>query len=136
MTELKKILYVEDDPDIQIIVKHSLESISNFKLTICSSGAEALKLIDTINPDLLLSDVMMPNMDGLTLLNEIKKLDKFKNLPHIFITAKGNTSNYTTLMSSGGLGLLFKPFNPMSIGTEIQSMWDTYQASIELTEAH
>lgn len=126
MKELQKILYVEDDLDIQLIVKHALESISNYQLTICSSGAEALDVLADTNPDLLLSDVMMPNMDGLTLLKEIKKQDNFRDLPYIFITAKSNTSDITSLMNTGALGVIFKPFSPMDLGMDIQELWETY----------
>lgn len=126
MATLKKILYVEDDTDIQLIVKQALETISNFEVAICSSGAEALSLISDINPDLLLSDVMMPNMDGLTLLKEIKKQEAYKNLPYIFITAKSNTSDITTLINTGALSVIFKPFNPIHLGNDIQELWDAY----------
>ncbi len=133
MPELKKILYVEDDTDIQLIVKHALESICNFEVLICSSGAEALSLIADFNPDLLLSDVMMPNIDGLTLLKKIKKQETFKNLPYIFITAKSNTSDITTLINTGALGVIFKPFNPVDLGNDIQEMWHEYNVENKST---
>ena len=74
MTELNRILYVEDEPDIQAVARISLESVGGFTLRICSSGEEALENAVEFNPQLLLLDVKMPGMDGPTTLTELKKI--------------------------------------------------------------
>ena len=61
---LKKILYVEDEADIQKIAKLALETVGGFEVMICGSGAEALEKAPDFAPDILLLDVMMPGMDG------------------------------------------------------------------------
>ncbi|MBT4768944.1 MAG: response regulator [Rhodospirillaceae bacterium] len=61
---LSKILYVEDEPDIQAVARIALESVGGLTVEVCSSGDEALKKVSAFNPDLVLLDVMMPWMDG------------------------------------------------------------------------
>src|SRR3954447_8846797 len=63
-TSLRRILFVEDDPDIQTVAKMALEALGGFTVLACSSGAEALAAVDGFVPDLVLLDVMMPGMDG------------------------------------------------------------------------
>lgn len=124
MKELKKILYVEDDEDIQLIVQVGLESVSQFDLTICSSGAEALQVLSETTPDLLLLDVMMPEMDGPSLVKEIGKRDDIQNLPYIYITAKAHPNDIASLMLTGALSVITKPFDPINLGPKIQQLWD------------
>lgn len=128
MANLKKILYVEDQKDIQLIVQVALESISNYDLTICSGGEEALTIVSELSPDLLLLDVMMPDMDGPTLLAEIRKREDLKKIPVIFITAKVLPNEIDALMSLGALSVIEKPFNPVTLGNNIQAIWDNYIA--------
>jgi len=84
---LKKILYVEDNVDIQKIVTMILEDIGGYELKICSSGQETLKFVEEFNPDLFLLDVMLPGMNGPSLLKELRKNPKFYDIPAIFISA-------------------------------------------------
>ena len=76
MAELKKILYVEDEPDIQMIARVALENVGGFELCVCSSGAEALEKAEAFAPDMFLLDVMMPGMDGPTTLAELEVIAK------------------------------------------------------------
>ena len=126
MPELKKILYVEDQRDIQLIAKVALTSISDYELMLCSSGEEALANMAEFAPDLLLLDVMMPGMDGPAILKEIKRSDDLKNIPVIFITAKVLPNEIDDLMSMGVLGVIAKPFDPVSLGENIQQIWNEY----------
>ncbi|MBT3305669.1 MAG: response regulator, partial [Alphaproteobacteria bacterium] len=88
MTEtLQKILYVEDEADIQTVAKLALESVGGFEVMICSSGAEALEKAPLFKPDILLLDVMMPGMDGPDTLVALLKIEELKGTPAIFLTA-------------------------------------------------
>lgn len=124
MTELKKILYVDDDKDIQLIVKVGLDSTNQFDLTICSSGAEALQILSKTTPDLLLLDVMMPEMDGPSLVKEIRKRDDIENIPYMYITAKAHPNDVASLLLTGAISVITKPFNPINLGNEIQKIWN------------
>ena len=81
----KKILVVDDDQDMQKMLRLSIEA-SGYEFMSVSDGAEMLKAINTKTPDLILLDVMLPNMDGYTALREMRKEDKFKDLPVILVT--------------------------------------------------
>lgn len=88
MSELKKILYVEDEPDIQMIARVALENVGGFELMVCSSGPEAIEKAESFGPDLLLLDVMMPGMDGPSTLQELRKIPSIAKTPVMFMTAK------------------------------------------------
>jgi CheY-like chemotaxis protein len=125
--ELNKILHIEDEYDIQTVVKLSLETLGGFTVHACSSGKEALEDIYDFNPDLILLDVMMPEIDGPTVLKEIRKIEQFQNTPVIFMTAKAQTNEIKTYKSySGVLGIIVKPFNAVLLPKEIKKLWENY----------
>jgi len=122
---LNKILYVEDDPDIQVVAKIALEVVGGFILRSCSSGREALEpaSID-FAPDLMLLDVMMPEMDGPTTLACLRKMTQMLHTPAIFITAKVQPSEVEYLKSLGAIGVLAKPFDPMQLASQVRELWE------------
>lgn len=121
---LSKILYVEDDPDIQDVAKMSLEMVGGYTLLVCSSGAEALAKAEAYAPDLILLDVMMPSMDGPTTLSELRKLESLKTTPTIFMTAKVMPANIAEYKALGALDVISKPFNPMALPAQIAEIWE------------
>ncbi len=122
--KLKKIMYVEDEIDIQIVAKLALEDIAGFEVEICSSGMEALLKVASINPDLILLDAMMPGMDGPTTLKELRNLEVSRNIPVIFLTAKVQGPDVEKFKSYGALDVLSKPFDPLSLGKSILALWN------------
>ncbi len=123
--ELTRILYVEDEPDIQAIARIALEAVGGFELRICSSGNEALEQAGAFSPDLFLLDVMMPDMDGPTTLAELRKQHQFKSTPAIFMTAKVKNQEVDDLMQNGAVEVIAKPFDPMKLPEQIRSIWAT-----------
>ena len=123
MAELKKILYVEDEPDIQMIARVALENVGGFELLVCSSGQEALEKGAGFNPDLLLLDVMMPGMDGPTTLTELRKIPSLASTPVIFMTAKVQPQEVSFLKSLNILDVIAKPFDPMGLANNIRDSW-------------
>jgi len=121
--ELKKILYVEDEPDIQEVAKIALEAVGGFTLKVCSSGEEALKNAIDFAPQLFLLDVMMPGMDGPTTLGELRKLSELANVPVIFMTAKVQPQEVEHFKSLGAIGVIAKPFDPMTLAQTINERW-------------
>ena len=122
---LTNILYVEDDLDIQAVAQIALEVIGGFVLKTCSSGAEAIAAIDNgFVPDLLLLDVMMPNMDGPTTLAELRKKATTANTPVIFMTAKVQSSEQDYYFTLGAIGVIAKPFDPMSLSVQVRTLWE------------
>lgn len=124
MSALNSILYVEDDGDIQTVAQIALEVVGGFQLKTCSSGREALREAESFVPDLLLLDVMMPEMDGPTTLEGLRKCANTKTTPVIFMTAKVQATEVAYYKSLGALGVIAKPFDPMSLATQVRKLWD------------
>ena len=123
MPQLERILYVEDQLDIQMIARIALERVGKFTVHICSSGAEALAAVDEFSPDLLLLDVMMPDMDGPETLRRLKLRDELRNTPAIFMTAKVRADEVAALHAAGAIDVIAKPFDPMTLAQTIRTMW-------------
>ncbi len=121
--ELKKILYVEDEPDIAQVAKIALESISGFIVESCENGKIALEKGPAFAPDLVLMDVMMPEMDGPTTLLEIQKMPALMNVPVIFMTAKVQPTEISEYKEMGASGVIPKPFDPMTLGETVRKLW-------------
>jgi two-component system, OmpR family, response regulator len=120
---LEKILYVEDDPDIQQIAVMVLETISGFTLAACSSGNEAIERAVAFNPDLMLLDVMMPGIDGPETLRALRKFPELANTPAVFMTAKVQPQEVQEYLSMGALAVIAKPFDPMTLAEELRTIW-------------
>ena len=73
MAQLQKIMMVEDDPDIQVVASLALEAVGGFEVLVCSGGLEALERVESFAPDLVMLDVMMPGMDGPTVLKHLRE---------------------------------------------------------------
>ncbi len=121
---LERILYVEDDPDIQQIAVMVLKDISGFTLSACSSGSEAVAKAVAFNPDLILLDVMMPGMDGPETLRELRKFPQLTNTPAVFMTAKVQPQEVREYLSMGALAVIAKPFDPMTLASELKAIWE------------
>jgi len=126
MSELKRILYVEDEPDIQTVAEIALEAVAGFTIKICSSGQEALAEAVAFAPDLLLLDVMMPSMDGPSTLLELRKLPEIANTPAMFMTAKVQPQEIAHFKSLGAIEVIPKPFDPMTLGEQIKTVWQQH----------
>ena len=126
--ELKKILYVEDEADIQAVASIALEAVGGFELEICSSGEEALRKAEVFSPDLLLLDVMMPGMDGPTTLEKLREKPSLSETPAIFMTAKVQNNEIEHFKKVGALDVIPKPFDPMKLAEQIEKIWGAFNA--------
>jgi DNA-binding response OmpR family regulator len=124
MSELKRILYVEDEPDIQAVAKLALESVGGFTLHVCSSGQQAIEEAEGFDPQLILLDVMMPGMDGPTTMQELREIASLATIPVIFMTAKVQTNEVAEYMDMGALDVIAKPFDPMTLSDTVRSIWE------------
>lgn len=120
---LTKIVFAEDEDDIRSIAQIALEDIGNFNVKYCSSGCDVLNVVKTFIPDLFLLDVMMPEMDGIMTLKELRKNPQLKNIPAIFMTAKIQTDEIQEYKSIGVLEVIEKPFDPMKLAADIKEVW-------------
>jgi CheY-like chemotaxis protein len=123
-TELKTLLYVDDDSDIREIVEMALGMIDDVSVHTCGSGEQALRLIPTLRPDLVLLDVMMPGMDGPTLFGRMSADTERWNCPVIFVTAKALPREISHFRELGAAGVIAKPFDPMELGRQVLKIWE------------
>lgn len=124
--ELKRILYAEDERDIQEIVQISLEEIGHYDLKICSSGEELLEEYEQYAPDLILMDVMMPGLDGIATFERLKDMPEYRQTPVIFMTAKVQVNEVQQYKEIGALDVISKPFNPMELPDRLKGIWQSY----------
>lgn len=118
MTE-KRILVIDDEPDLGFIISTCLEEFSNWKVLITESSKEGLTLAQREQPDIILLDVMMPEMDGITLFHCLKSEPKTQAIPIIFMTAKVQNSDLELFSSLGAAGVISKPFDPLTLVEQI-----------------
>ncbi|WP_407293731.1 response regulator [Stutzerimonas zhaodongensis] len=124
MSELKRILHVEDDPSIQAVVKVSLEAIGGYQVQTCSSGSQALEEVEAFAPQFVLLDVMMPGMGGPETLTKLSERIDLSKVPVVFMTAKVQPSEIEHLRQLGAREVIVKPFDPMRLAGQIQAIWD------------
>lgn len=127
--KLKKILFVDDDPDAHLIVKISLQELSDIELYTALSGEEAIKIALNTHPDLILLDVMMPDLDGIVTLQAIKLLPSLAKTPVVFLTARVQKNEIAEYFKCGILDVITKPFNPITLPETINQIWEKYQKS-------
>lgn len=118
--KLERILCAEDDSDIQAVIRVALELVGGFQVMICGSGTEILQKAEDFAPDLILLDVMMPGMDGPTTLRHLHAHPETSGIPVLFLTAKARPSETAHYRSLGALGVITKPFDPMSLATQVR----------------
>lgn len=118
-----KVLYVDDEPDIREVGAMALELDGSMEVSTACSGPEALALLeDGLRPDVILLDVMMPGMDGPGVLAELKKRPEPAQVPVIFITARAQAHELARFVSLGAIGVITKPFDPMTLSIELRAV--------------
>jgi CheY-like chemotaxis protein len=120
---LRRVLVVEDNADIRTIVKAALEMVGGLEVRACESGAAALDAIPEFAPQLLLLDVMMPDLDGPGVLGRLRERPATAALPVVFLTAKAAPTEIQRLRALGALDVLTKPFNPMTLHEQVKAIW-------------
>lgn len=120
MTRLH-VLHVDDEPDIREVAAMSLEIDEGISLTSAASGTEALDLLQRdLRPDVILLDVMMPELDGPGTLAQLRKLPGHEGTPVIFMTARAQSSEVNRYIALGAIGVIVKPFDPMSLAASVR----------------
>jgi CheY-like chemotaxis protein len=120
---LNRICYVEDDEDIQRIVRMSLERVGKMTVEIVTDPLRAIEAMNSFKPDLVMLDWMMPGMDGPTLFRKMKEIPSVQALPVVFITAKAPQRELDELKSLGAAGTISKPFSPKDLPDQLRAIW-------------
>ena len=130
MSGIRRILYAEDEEDIRITAKMALE-LGGWEIMPCNSGRELLEKVTEAKPDLILLDVMMPEMDGPTTFLELRKQPGTASIPVIFMTAKTQVKEVAAYKDLGALGVITKPFDPMTLTSQIKQIWEKNDGTAE-----
>jgi DNA-binding response OmpR family regulator len=127
-TALQRILAVEDEQDIAHILDLSLRQVGKFDVQLYSNGQDAIAHADQFQPQLLLLDFMLPGMDGLTLMGELRAVAGLEDVPVIFLTAKSQPSEVESYLAAGAVAVINKPFDPMHLPDQIRETWNNLPA--------
>ena len=120
---LNRICYVEDDEDIQRIVRMSLEKVGKMTVAVVTDPTRAIETITEFRPDLVMLDWMMPVMDGPTLFRQMKLRPETSSLPVVFITARASQRDLDELKNLGAAGTISKPFSPKDLPEQLRAIW-------------
>ena len=115
----KRILLIDDEETIQEVVQVGIEIETGWQVEIASSGLEGIDLAQTQQPDAILLDVMMPDMDGVSTLSHLKANLQTRSIPVIFLTAKTQITEKDCLQNLGVVDVITKPFNSMTLASQI-----------------
>ncbi len=120
---LNRICYVEDDEDIQRIVRMSLERVGKMTVEVVGDPTMAIDAISAFKPDLVMLDWMMPKLDGPALFRLMQQHAELKAIPVVFITAKASQRDLDELMAMGAVGTVSKPFSPKDLPDQLREIW-------------
>ena len=115
----KRILFIDDEEDIKTLAQFCLETEAGWTMLSASGGIEGIAIAETEQPDAILLDAMMPDIDGLQTLNKLKINPKTKDIPTIFITAKAQASDRRRFYGAGAKGVINKPFDSLTLASQI-----------------
>ena len=126
---LKSILYVEDDLHVRTTAKLVMEVIGKFEVRECGSGREALLAARDYQPDLILLDVLMPELDGVNTLAMLRRMPHLADVPALFVTGLTSEADVARYMQAGAIGVIPKPVVPMRLSDQLRSLWTRHEAT-------
>ena len=115
----RRILIIDDEDDIREVAALSLETVAGWEVVVASSGAQGLARAAECRPDVILLDVMMPGMDGPATFQELRNNPATAGIPVLLLTAKVQSSDKRRFADLGVEAVLFKPFDPLTLSTQI-----------------
>lgn len=127
---IQKVLYIEDEPNIQAVARMALEDIGGFDVRIAGSGTEGLQTASTFLPDLILLDAMMPGLDGFGTFRALRRDPALARIPVVFMTAKVQAHEVSAYLDLGALAVIPKPFDPLTLPDEIRALWEKHHESV------
>ena len=122
----ERIMHVEDDESIRAVAEIALTDVAGFTLLSCDSGQSALAQAEAFAPQLILLDVMMPQMDGLQTLAALRQIPALAKTPVVFMTAKIQQAEKQRYLDAGAVGIIEKPFEPMELGDTLSQLYQQH----------
>jgi DNA-binding NarL/FixJ family response regulator len=118
--ENKRLLLIDDDPNLILLVKDYLE-FRGYEVITAENGQEALEVLDKDTPDMIICDVMMPQMDGYSLVEHVRKNPRTNWIPVLFLSAKGQSQDRVKGLNTGADVYMVKPFEPEELVAQVES---------------
>jgi len=116
----KQLLLIDDDPNLILLVKDYLE-FRGYAVNTAGNGREALDLLDAITPDMIICDVMMPEMDGYAFVKQVRENPDTEWIPILFLSAKGQSQDRVKGLNTGADVYMVKPFEPEELVAQVES---------------
>jgi CheY-like chemotaxis protein len=116
-----RVLHVEDEPDIRDVVKMSLALDAGLTVKSCNTGQDALVEATAWRPDVILTDVVMPGVDGPEMLALLRENSRTAGIPVVFMTARAQSSEVEHFLALGAAGVIAKPFDPLTLATSLRA---------------
>jgi CheY-like chemotaxis protein len=116
---IRRILIVDDEDDIREVAQVSLELLGPYEVLTASGGRDGVDSARLRQPDAILLDVMMPDLDGPATLAELRADPATRDIPVLFLTAKTQSAEHTRLAMLGVAGILTKPFDPLKLAAQV-----------------
>ena len=118
----KKILVVEDSPMTRSLIISSLEEVGDFTIIEAANGFQALRKLPEVSPDLVITDINMPDINGLEVVRFVKQSENFKHIPVIIVTTEGRDVDKERGLRLGADRYLVKPFQPGQLQQFVQEL--------------
>lgn len=115
----KRLLYIDDEEDVRTLACFCLELEADWEILNAASGQEGIAIAKTEQPDAILLDAMMPDLDGLQTIAQLKAHPQTQQIPVIFITAKAQPSDRRSFYAAGAKGVINKPFDSLTLASQI-----------------
>ena len=119
-SDQKTLLLIDDDPNLILLVKDYLE-FRGYQVITAENGREALEILQTEKPDMIICDVMMPEMDGYAFVEHIRANAETEWIPVLFLSAKGQSQDRVKGLSTGADVYMVKPFEPEELVAQVES---------------
>jgi DNA-binding NarL/FixJ family response regulator len=118
--EQKRLMLVDDDPNLVLLVRDYLE-FRGYDVVTAENGVIALEILEDELPDLIICDIMMPEMDGYTLVKKVREDSRTVGIPVLFLSAKGQTTDKVKGLNTGADVYIVKPFEPEELVAQVES---------------
>ncbi|WP_421658389.1 response regulator transcription factor [Leptothermofonsia sp. ETS-13] len=116
----KRLLLIDDDPNLILLVKDYLE-FRGYEVVTAENGREALEVLEGDIPDMIICDVMMPEMDGYSLVRHVREDPRTSWIPVLFLSAKGQSQDRVKGLNTGADVYMVKPFEPEELVAQVES---------------
>lgn len=118
-------MIADDESDILEVARIALEMVGGYEVVVCESGGELLQRAPDFDPDLIIVDVLMPDLGGHEVFEQLRNLEEFNNTPIIFLTGLIHEDELDVLRSYGAADIILKPFDPMTLADRVAGIWKT-----------